>query len=292
MREEAAPLIDESRARKRQAIGLNPYRPTAKAAPVRPADAQPAVYPFRRWAPVLLLVGLILVTVLLIGARLFDSPITWSRLPTTAVAPPGTEQFSTLLADEFDTTSGLLAESQLAGRWAFARRAAAGIYEIRIQPGQLAWSTVGATALPPHRLTTSLTMADVTPAGQASLVGRFQDAENFYWFAIDGQGRFQVQQSIAGELRLLSPWLTHPAIHPAGLANQLALIDNGAALRFLVNNEVLFELAEPLLPLNTVGVGGAAEAGQFALIELEWLRVQALPSDGPSDKPADEPADE
>jgi hypothetical protein len=251
MREETAPLVDESRARKRQAIGLNPYRPTAKAEPVRPPSAQSAEHSLGRWAPVLLLVGLILVTLLLIGARLF---------------------------------SGLLAEDQLAGRWTFTRQAALGTYEIRIQSGQMAWSILGATDLPSHRLEATLTIADVTPAGQASVVARFQDAENFYWFAIDGQGRFQVQQYIAGTLQTIATWSAHPAIQPAGQANRLALIDTGATLQFVVNGELLFELAEPVLPLNRVGIGGAAEINHFALIELDWLRVQPLSSNEAADE--------
>jgi hypothetical protein len=286
MREETAPLVDESRARKRQAIGLNPYRPTAKAEPVRPPSAQSAEHSLGRWAPVLLLLGLILVTLLLIGARLFNSPIPWNRSwqSTTSSAAVQSEQGSALLIDEFDAPSGLLAEDQLAGRWTFTRQAALGTYEIRIQSGQMAWSILGATDLPSHRLEATLTIADVTPAGQASVVARFQDAENFYWFAIDGQGRFQVQQYIAGTLQTIATWSAHPAIQPAGQANRLALIDTGAALQFVVNGELLLELAEPVLPLNRVGIGGAAEINHFALIELDWLRVQPLSSNEAADE--------
>src|SRR5262245_10741673 len=68
--------LDDERARKRVAIGLAPRRPTAKAAPQRPPDEHTGV--LQRWWTVWLLLAVTAATVLLLFAKVLDSPTDWS----------------------------------------------------------------------------------------------------------------------------------------------------------------------------------------------------------------------
>lgn len=285
--EQAPPPTTESaahddRARKRAAIGLAPQRPTAKDAPQRPPGADDPRGCL--WSAVLALVSLVVVTSLLVAARVIDAPTTWPAVrnqlagwlgvPAMAEDPAA---LRLLRADEFSHPDSLLQPNIQAEQWSLQVAADAGAYQMRVYPSHLAWSTVGVAELHDFYIEAGFTVADVTPAGFAGLVARYRDRDNFYLFAVDGMGQFQVQLLEQGTLQALTPWLPDMAVNPAGEANILALEDDGELVRFFVNGLLFFVLAEPTLPPGDVGVFGAAPAESFGEIDVDWLHLYALP---------------
>jgi hypothetical protein len=81
-----------------------------------------------------------------------------------------------------------------------------------------------------------------------------------------------------GEAQALTPWLADSAVRPAGLANRLAVEDDGKVLRFFVNNILFYEEEGPRLPPGDVGVFGAAPTESDAEIDVDSLRIYALPA--------------
>jgi hypothetical protein len=279
--EPSVPIADE-RARKRTAIGLVAARPTAKAAPQRPPrSAEPSGC---LWTMVLPVVAMIVVTLLLVTARMIDAPLTWSQVQQWAAAwlgrttPIADAADHLLVADDFVQITGVLASTAQPGEWLAQVRPADGVYHLSIAQARLVWSTIGASALKPFFAEAALTIDAATPTGVTGLVARRQDAKNAYLFAINGKGEFQVQLLLDGKLQPLTPWLADVAVHPAGATNQLTIEDDGKMLRFFVNTLLFYQTDLAELPAGDVGVFGAAPAGALAEIDVDWLRIYSLPS--------------
>jgi hypothetical protein len=227
---------------------------------------------------------MIVVTLLLVAARMIESPISWPQVQRVvagwfgAVAPiSDAATASLLISDEFTSAESVLRTSAQAEGWTMEPRPQAGTYHLQIEPGRLGWSSVGASTLTSYYAEASLTVSAATPAGVAGLLARRQDAESFYLFAINGAGDFQVQLLQAGVLQSLTPWLHDIAINPAGTPNSLAVQDDGTILRFFVNNILFYEERTPQLPAGDVGVFGAAEAESATEVDVDWLHIYALP---------------
>lgn len=278
-----SPAELEERARKRAAIGLAPERPTAKAAPQRPPRlAKPRGC---LWTPVLLVVALATTTTLLLTARLVGSPTDWLSVQgqirawwatiSPEVAAETSSAYRLVLADEFEGEDVLLAANRQDGQWLLDRVAAESVYTLQLEPNRLAWSTVGG-ALTNYSLSGSFTVVDVTPDAATGFIGRYQDRDNFYLFAVNGRGQFRVQLLYEGTLQTLVPWTTIGWLHPAGQRNLLALADDAAGLHFYANGTLLHDLAQLQLPPGDVGVFGAAPGETLAEIHLDWLRLYAL----------------
>jgi hypothetical protein len=285
-------LDPDERARKRAAIGLAPRRPTAKAEPQRP----PRPDGVRRylWSLVLLVVALIMSTSLLVIARLMGSPTDWpsvrenltswlssvdidivSQDRETSSATPVGGAHRLIIDEEFKTEGGVLPPNIQDGQWSLAALPGEGVYRMQIAPNRLAWSTLGAVAFEDFSLEVSITIASVNPAGYAGLIGRYQDSNNFYLFAVDGQGRWQVQLLQDGELLPLGPWQALTWLNPAGESNLLALEDDGQIVRLYLNGDVIYELVDSALPPGDAGVFGAAPADIRTEIDVDWLRLYA-----------------
>jgi hypothetical protein len=278
------PLVPETdeRARKRTAIGLEATRPTAKAVPQRPPrTGEPTGC---LWAMVLPVVAMIAVTLLLVAARMIDAPITWPQVQGWAsgwlggVSPVADAADHLVVADDFTQTASILAATEQSGEWSAQLRPDEGAYHMTIHPERLVWSTIGASALKPFFAEAAFTVSALTPAGITGLLARRQDADNAYLFAINGTGEFQIQLLQEGKMQTLTPWLADIAIKPAGVANQLAVEDDGKVLRFFVNDILFYETDMAELSAGDVGLFGAAPVNEHAEIDVDWLRVYALPA--------------
>jgi hypothetical protein len=277
-----APADSERRAQKRTAIGLAPTRPTAQKAPQRPpivSEAQGCL-----WSLVLLVAALIVVTLLLTGARLIDSPTSWPQVRALAAGWFGSpaqaveeDAFRLLVADEFTHTDSVLPFADQPGNWSMGVVPDAGVYRLRVHPNRLGWATVGAHDVGTFYAEVALTISAATPSGVAGLVVRQQSADNAYLFAINGQGEFQAQLLQEGSFHSLTPWLPDMELNPAGSANVLAVEEDGEMLRFFVNSILFFEVAEPQLPPGDLGLFGTAPTDNFAEVDVDWLHIFALP---------------
>ncbi len=275
---------DEERARKRVAIGLAPQRPTAKAVPQRPPP-EPG-FAFWRWWSVFLLMIVAGATILLITAKVLHSPTQWTvvRQNLTAWfsgkglnAPVNSQIDSLQFADDFTNTSQLLAAQQQPDQWSMQVLPQAGVYRMVIAPSHVAWSTLGVQTSARFKLETAFALAAETPDGYGGLLGRYQNSDNFYFFVLDGQGRFRVQLRKAGVLSTVQPWTALAQAKPVGQNNLMALIDNNSRLSLYVNDELAFEKDDLLLANGQTGVVGGASDHSPAQIDIDWLKLYSLP---------------
>jgi hypothetical protein len=243
------------------------------------------------WPLVWLVAALVFVTSLLIVARLLNSPTTWPQVRTNLTGWAGgaaanaeattltllaedLPQYRLRLVEEFDTVSGFLLPNQQDGEWALVVDPAVGRYQMVIeQPNRLVWSTLGGNPLQTYLLEGSFLVADLTPMAATGFIARYRDRHNFYLFAVDGGGRWQVQLFQAGTAHQLTPWTTSPWLNRAGQSNHLALEENGSLLRFWANRVPLFEVDATNLPPGDVGVFGLSPPAMMGEMAVEWLRL-------------------
>lgn len=275
---------DEERARKRVAIGLAPQRPTAKAVPLRPPP-EPR-HAFWRWWPVFLLMAMAGATVLLITAKVLHSPTQWTVVRQNlhtwfASEPPNTsinsQTESLQLTDDFNNISQLLAAQQQPDQWLMQTLPQASVYRMIISPSHVAWSTLGVQTPASFKLEMAFALSAETPDGYGGVLGRYQNSDNFYFFVLDGQGRFQVQLRQAGILSTLQPWTALTQAKPAGQNNVMTLIDNTAGMSLYINEKLAFETRDLALPPGQTGVVGGASDQMPAQIDVDWLKLYRLP---------------
>ncbi len=262
-----------------------------------------------------LLAGLIVATVLLIAARFTASPTLWPQVQADAlgwlgqvrdrVLPARANQIQTgnlgtlrtsacrCLVDDFTTPAGLLARHQENDRWWLDVLPDAGVYRMLAWPQHVAWSTLGLSTpktvtsdlagnslvkqylIKQYKVESSLQITPQSPEGYGGLVARFQNERSYYLFAVDGQGRFQVQLLANGILSNVQPWTTTPAINHAGQSNLISLMDDSRTLQFFVNGVRIYTLPTLQLPAGDVGVFVGAPATSVAVVNFDWIGFYA-----------------
>lgn len=284
----ASSIASDPGARKRVELGLSPRRPTAKAEPLRPPKdnvfaVPPAVLPVA-------LALIVLATAFLVMANLWDLLPSWwpasvslaypsqtMTLPQAIVSAPS---FELIMADDFSQPETILTSGSQSGRWRIEHLPTESAYSMEVWPNRVVWSLVEMAERHPHRVQTSTVVTSHTPWGYGGLVDRYQDEDNFYLFAVDGQGRFQVQEQHSGALTTLQPWTRVDFLNTAGSTNTLAVDDDGQRLRFYGNNMLLYEIGVEDLPEGDVGLlGGAMDEG-VAEIRFDWIQVYDLEAAG------------
>lgn len=286
---EAAPTASQppsadSQAQKRVAIGLSPRRPTASSVVRRPPRS--ALTKGQQWALAGLVAALLVATLLLTVAKATGASTAWPQvrmqlaawvlgepLPGVPTQSAPLPDYTLRMEDTFDSKTGLLACNQQAGQWTTDIVPEQGIYRFQLWPGRLAWSTLAVENLNPYWLEASFTIVDVMPEGYTGLLGRYQDAQTFYLFVIDGAARYQVLLWQAGVLTTVQPWTPSPAVNGAGYENVLGLADDGATLRLYANDQLLYTVDAPALPPGMTGLVGGAGERTMAEITVDWLRL-------------------
>jgi len=271
-------------AQKRVAIGLSPRRPTAREVVQRPPRTGLAGW--QQWLVAGLVGALMVATLLLVIAKATGAPTAWpqvrAQLAAWLLGQPASSvivltapspDYALRIEETFATKTGLVACNQQAGQWATDIVPGQGVYRFQLWPGRLAWSTLALTDLTTYWVEGSFMIVDVMPEGYTGLLGRYQDAENFYIFVVDGAARYQVLLWQAGALTTVQPWTPSPVINPAGYENLLALEDDGQALNFYANEQLLLTIDAPALPLGATGLVGGAGARTMAEITVDWLRL-------------------
>lgn len=277
------PVQPDERARKREAIGLAPQRPTAKTVLHAPPDAQRGSL---RWLAVLFVLLLALATGWLL----------WQAV----TAPDGSADRSAdggsavEMAIAAGSASDPLAQAAASGRllvrddfiepqFPLPSRADEAVtlgflgdlYQIQVdKPGGLAWATLGQADLGSYRLESDLRLAadEAFSWGYGGLISRFQNDENFYLFVVDSRGQYQIQLIRTGVWRTVRPWTPSPALADS-LQNVLAVADDGATLRFLINGTQVDAVTDPQLPVGDVGLVVAARSQGRAKGLFDWVAL-------------------
>ena len=270
--------LDE-RARKRMEVGLSPRRPTARAALLRPPDVQSLPLP-----PVVLaltLVAVILGTILLVAANLTGTLPRWwpawtglaasNPEPTLLDAP--SQEYSLRLTDDFGRSESSLRQGVEDGAWHVELLPEESVYRIEVFPNHLAWSLIGVGELRDYRLQVSALVDEQTPDGYAGLIARYQNDRNFYLFAVDGGGRYQILRQTGDQVVTVQPWSPAPFLNRAGSANVLTVQDNGASLQFYGNGMLLAEVDAGPSSGSYVGVAAGTTGADPAEIRFDWFQL-------------------
>jgi hypothetical protein len=262
---------EEERARKRQAIGLDPRRPKAREVIQLPPEQSGGDGQF--WLAVLLLAAMMIAT----GWMVYDTVRATSR------AAMGNADLDLLLRDDFNTPQLALANAHLDGVW--DTRFTDGHYQILVkQPGNLIWSTLGLLSASTYRVETSMTLTDsALPTesfdlwGYGGLLARYGNPQNFYLFAVDGQGSYQVQRQKEEVWQILHPWTQSPILKRGSDTNLLAVEDDGRQIRFYANGALLFTVDEPRLPGGDVGLMAGTRSQGRANAYFDWVKIYGVP---------------
>lgn len=284
---------DDVRARKRAEIGLAPTRATAKTELHRPPTEDEAAGRGMGWLA-WLLGAVILATLLLTLAKAAGAPTSWPFVRAQLRAwlngetssayvtydESLTAPYRRLIALDFSEAGAAgaagLAEEELRGQYKLYADPQDGAYHMQVWPENLAWSVLGKICLGPYRLETDATIPVTSSDGYAGLMGRFQNARNFYLFAVNGEGAFRVSLLQGGEWRSVQPWTPSSAINEAGSGNTLALTDDGRTLVFYSNDTALYSLDALELPAGNAGLAAGATTTPID-VRFDWLRLYDLP---------------
>jgi len=274
-------LDNDISARKRMEVGLSARRPTANSAPLRPPTTN-SFSAARAVLPAFLGV-IVLATVFLVAANIWDWYPSWWRAPAIVADPLRTVTaplanpvqvagYQMVLSDDFSHADTVFAEGAQVGKWRIEHQPTSSSYLMEVWPNRIVWSLLDETDNEPQRLQASVSVATHTPWGYAGLVNRYLDEENFYLFLVDGQGRYMVQLQQDGALATLQPWTKVDFLNAAGSTNTITIDDDGTVQRFYGNNMLLYETPSRL-PAGDAGlVGGSREDG-VAEISFDWIQL-------------------
>jgi len=257
----------EERARKRESIGLSPHRPTAKTVVQSPPDAKPA---FPAW-----------LIALLFAAAIAAGWLAWEASPFAANSVEG-EKF-TPHADErlvarddfsdpfFPLPIRVDSESELSY--------VGDLYQVRIKrAGALVWATLGEPDLGAYRLEADLRLAAQPEYvwGYGGLIFRYQNDDNFYLFVVDNEGKYQIQLKQDGAWRTVRGW-SQPKTLAEGSRRRVSVVDDGAVLRFVLDDIVVDSVHSPQLPGGDVGLAVGARSKSEAKGLFDWVALYEFP---------------
>lgn len=279
----------QAQAQARAEINLGPPRETAPQTIQRPPDAGSSGAQRLLVGAVALLGFAVLLLVLaslfgpqsslagLFGTRVevetgvvpptFAAPGTVS-LPDYITALPG---YVLAWTDDFAAPSQITAARAVEGQVATSLLAESGVYRMQTPPNQLGWTLFNLADASSYHLEASATVDPANPAGAAGLIARFAGAGNFYLLTVNGSGEVRVElwQNNTPD----SVPATAIRANAAGLANRLAVADDGEWLRFYVNQLPVAEIAEPQLPAGRPGLAVVATETEQAAIDFDWLAI-------------------
>ncbi len=253
----------KERARKREAIGLAPQRPTAKAVLYSPPD------PKRRgllWLPAVLVLAVIAT-----GWMIWQASIVTDAPSAARAFSPAPDERLIVRDDFIEPHFPLPIRSNAEYALAFL----GDLYQIQIErPGALAWAPLSQLDLGAYRLETDLRLASRQEFvwGFGGLIARFQNDENFYLFVIDNHGQYQIQLIRSGVWRAIQPWTPTTALTD-NRQNLLAVVDDGATLRFLINASQVDAVTDPQLPTGDVGLIVGARSQGKAKGLFDWVAL-------------------
>ena len=271
--------------------------------------------PGRMWILTLLMAAILLATSLLVVARLLGAPTTWHQVATDLRAwrtgasvqisdaqssdvqiqrpsfpltlkPPRllpafilrNEPAPSPLASDFTRDAYAPESVNLSGERIMVTLPELGVYRIHVWPQNLAWTILTSDCLVPYTLQATASVDARTPQSYAALLGRFQGDEDFYLFAVNGEGAYRVQLIQAGKAALLQDWTESDRINLAGSNNLLQLSDDGRALTFSVNAIQLAVVENLALPIGATGIAAGAGAAEGEInFDSYQLQNQSCP---------------
>ncbi|MDY7039678.1 MAG: hypothetical protein SVX38_02310 [Chloroflexota bacterium] len=109
---------------------------------------------------------------------------------------------------------------------------------------------------------------------------RFQDSDNFYRFAISGEGQYAVHRKLDGEWEDLMPWTDSPAINAGAAWNLLRVACQGPYMNFYVNGVHVAHVIDSTFSGGDIGLHVGTSVG-YPNLEVAFDNVQVWYNDAP-----------
>jgi serine/threonine-protein kinase len=114
---------------------------------------------------------------------------------------------------------------------------------------------------------------DSAPAAGYGIIFRYQDADNYNVFAVDGVGRYSLWTRENGEWRELrgedENWSPHEAVASIGQVNKISIIVYRDLLVGYVNGRQIVRLQEDTFEKGSIGIYLASPAGGQATVNVD-----------------------
>jgi len=205
----------------------------------------------------------------------FSTLTIWDTAVDPTPASNSVSRGKLLFDDDFTTDAGgwRVADEENASFW----------YEVDdtyhiavLSPSMLAWSSL------PGRyddfvLEVDCAILDGTHTGQAGILFRFQDRDNFYRFGISGSGDFSLFKKQAGKWITLLPWTYSKAVYEADQLNNIVVVAKGSDFSIYANETFLGSATDKSFPAGYAAIyGGSFENADFVDVQFEYVGVWEL----------------
>jgi hypothetical protein len=125
----------------------------------------------------------------------------------------------------------------------------------------------------------ALQVSGETPSGEAGVVFRKQDADNFYFFAVDSSGSYSLWKKVDGVWQALVDWTESGAVAAGPDAeNRLTILAEGPRLAVMVNDMLLAEVEDASFASGTVALAAGTFADPGYSAAFDNLEIWTLPA--------------
>ena len=256
----------KEREQKRKAIGLSPHRPTAKAVVHSPPDA-------KRGNPLPFVILVVLVA--MAAAILYLRQSVFAQWPLRFQAPAPME--AGRLIEKYDFAEPHI-DLPIGSNEASQLGYVGDLYQMQVtQPGSVVWATLNRPGLRAYRLEADLRLGsqEQFARGYGGLIVRYQNDENFYLFAVDGEGQYQIKLVKQGAWHTVQPWAKSNTIS-SGRQKVLSVADDGDELRMFIDDVQVDLVADPSLPVGDVGFAVGAPPQAQARGMFDWVALYEM----------------
>lgn len=190
---------------------------------------------------------------------------------------------SPILTDDFRRDRGLWPmESDENATFAYVDRA----FEIEVLKENWLASSVTKQEVSDFYAEVDAALVDGPSASEFGLAFRYNDAENFYLYAVTGEGSYSLWKLVANEWEAVVDWTeTEALLTDAEAVNRLAVLAQGPTITLLANDTVLTQAEDDTFSAGRIAlaVGTFDEAGAVVAFDnFDLWEIQTLPTPTPT----------
>ncbi len=190
---------------------------------------------------------------------------------------------SPILSDDFRRDKGLWPmESDENATFAYVDRA----FQIKVLKENWLASSVTKQEVSDFYAEVDAALVDGPLASEFGLVFRYNDAENFYLYAVTGEGSYSLWKLVANEWQAVVDWTeTETLLTDAEAINRLAVLAQGTTITLLANDAVLTQVEDDTFSAGRIAlaVGSFDEAGAVVAFDnFDLWEIQRLPTPTPT----------
>jgi len=217
------------------------------------------VPPWLCWAGVSLLA-----TVLLVGLSLIAALALGWRAPTPRRSPDWTADDAPMLQAQGD---GTLTLTPAGYRWHLSA------------PDQHSWATIGRRVTHFDIELLARSSLDSEDIGYGVLY-RYQDRDNYYLFAVAGDGYYTIAVVRDGHRIPIRDWQEWPHVRRGAASNRLRVRCRDATCRFYVNGEFTAEITDRTFLTGDLGLWVETFSDPALIVTFEQVRLWLLTAPG------------